>query len=351
MINSLFGFLKVLDGISEKDLLNIEIKKCLRYLNKYSTCSKCQENCPAGAMIIDDQDIKVDGFLCAGCGICVNICPNPVFSLKDIEPNSVIKAAGDKDMITISCSRKDTDLQVPCLGFINEAVLLKMASEGREIILDTSACKKCDNVTTHDIILDYVNAANSVLTYFNSDRQIKVKEDGPSIEPEHGSFTRKFMFHFSDMRSTDGYSRQSMFIDALKQLGPSSQNTVRASIMPFGNIKVRSSCKGCGICAAVCPMDALFIEECDDFILKFKPHLCTGCGLCGQLCPEDSLFPENTINLEVLLKEGPVKLIEIQRVQCKDCGRFFVAAPEQNLCDSCTKNKDIEDSFFSHQSL
>ncbi|MCL7412509.1 MAG: 4Fe-4S dicluster domain-containing protein [ANME-2 cluster archaeon] len=348
MFNSLFGFLKVLDRISEKELVNIDRTKCLRYLNKHSSCSQCLENCPAGAIRIDGQEIEIDGFLCTGCGICVNICPNPAFSLKDIDPSSIIKASQEKKQLTISCSGKDTDLQVPCLGFINEAVLLRMASEGRKIVLDTSACQKCDYSTTQDTILGYVDAANSVLTCFNNDKKIHLKDDGPSIEPKHESITRKFIFHFSDTKIGEGYSRQSMFIDALKQLDPDSRNSMDASIIPFGSIKVHSSCNGCGICVALCPMDALVIEECDDFILKFRPHLCTGCGLCGQLCPEGSISLEENIVPGDLLKDE-LNLIDIKRIQCRECGRFFVAVHEQALCDSCRKDKDIEDSFFSHQ--
>lgn len=348
MIQSLFRFFKVLNSISEKNLVHIDRKQCLRYLNKHSSCSKCLENCPAGAITCDGQDIKLDVLLCTGCGICMNICANPVFHLTDIDPSSIIKAADDNEQITISCSGKDADLQVPCLGFMNEAVLLRMASEGREIVLDTSSCRTCDYTTAHGSISGYVDAANSVLTYFNNGKQIKVKEDGPSIEPDHESFTRKFIFHFSDSKTGDGYSRQSVFIDALKQLGPYSRNTVDTSIVPFGSIKVGLSCNGCGICIAVCPVDALFIEECEDFIMKFRPYLCTGCGLCGQLCPEHSISLEENIVLDELLKDEPVKLTDIERMNCNECGRFFVAVHEQDLCDSCRKNRDIEDSFFAH---
>ncbi|MBW6517286.1 MAG: 4Fe-4S dicluster domain-containing protein [ANME-2 cluster archaeon] len=349
MGTGIFGFLKVLDGISDKDLVNIDIKKCIRYLNKHSSCSRCQENCPTGAIRLDGQDIRIDGFLCTGCGICLNVCPNPVFSLKDIEPGTVVKAAKDSELITICCSGKGTSLQVPCLGFLNEAVLLQMASINKEVVLNMSACQMCDYSTAREIILGHIDAANSVLQCFLVKRQIKVKDDDTAIKPEHESFTRKFITHFSDRKPCYGYSRQSMFIDALKTLGPASLKVMDAGNLPFGTIEVRSSCNGCGICVAVCPMDAITIEKNDDFLLMFKPFLCTGCGLCSQLCPEGSLCPGTDIDLDVLFREKTTKVIQIKRVKCKECATLFVPSYEQLLCASCKKNKDIEDSFFSHK--
>jgi NAD-dependent dihydropyrimidine dehydrogenase PreA subunit len=52
-------------------------------------------------------------------------------------------------------------------------------------------------------------------------------------------------------------------------------------------IKVSPECIGCGICAEICPMDCL---EMDD---KNKPYLareeCWYCGACEKECPVGAL--------------------------------------------------------------
>jgi 2-oxoglutarate ferredoxin oxidoreductase subunit delta len=50
-------------------------------------------------------------------------------------------------------------------------------------------------------------------------------------------------------------------------------------------IEVNESwCKGCKICAEVCPRD---VFEMRDFVAKVKDNtLCTGCMLCELLCPD-----------------------------------------------------------------
>lgn len=350
MINSLFGFFKLLGGISEKNLVNIDINKCLRHLNKNSTCSKCHDNCPAGAITIDGQEIKVEGFLCTGCGICVNACSNPVFSLEDIEPSSIIKGAKDGEQVTISCFSKDTNIQVPCLGFVNEAVLVRMVCDGGCVVLDTSACRKCDYSTAYDNIIGHVEAARSFLTHFNVGGQIKIKEEDTAYEPEHESFTRKFITKFSDTKLENGSSRQSILIDAIKILGQINQKTIDANIVPFGSIHVRESCNGCNMCVAICPMDAISVEQDNDLILKFKSQRCTGCGLCSQLCPVGAIDLDLHIDLNELIMDEWRTIMEIRQIKCEACGKLFVMSNGQVLCASCLRNKDIEDSFFLNKS-
>jgi coenzyme F420 hydrogenase subunit beta len=56
-------------------------------------------------------------------------------------------------------------------------------------------------------------------------------------------------------------------------------------------IKDRGLCKGCGICAGICPSDALCIQR--DSLGSYRPFLdvskCKKCGLCTSVCPAVSL--------------------------------------------------------------
>jgi ferredoxin len=40
-------------------------------------------------------------------------------------------------------------------------------------------------------------------------------------------------------------------------------------------------CTRCGICATVCPTEAIVIDE----VAVIDPSRCTGCGACEQQCP------------------------------------------------------------------
>lgn len=46
----------------------------------------------------------------------------------------------------------------------------------------------------------------------------------------------------------------------------------------------RSWCKGCGICIAFCPKEALFLDETGK--AKTDHEKCTTCGICETFCPD-----------------------------------------------------------------
>lgn len=53
---------------------------------KCTSCGKCKDVCPFGAIEWDDekQVPKVNEFLCEGCGTCEIVCPEDAFEIKDV---------------------------------------------------------------------------------------------------------------------------------------------------------------------------------------------------------------------------------------------------------------------------
>jgi NADH:ubiquinone oxidoreductase subunit F (NADH-binding)/(2Fe-2S) ferredoxin/Pyruvate/2-oxoacid:ferredoxin oxidoreductase delta subunit len=58
-------------------------------------------------------------------------------------------------------------------------------------------------------------------------------------------------------------------------------------------------CKGCGICANICPVNAITGEKKKPY--QIDPEICEKCGLCFEKCPVDAIYKGNEIkNLEPL---------------------------------------------------
>lgn len=47
-------------------------------------------------------------------------------------------------------------------------------------------------------------------------------------------------------------------------------------------------CKGCGICAAFCPVKALAVEN--DKVVVADIGKCTQCGMCELRCPDFAIY-------------------------------------------------------------
>lgn len=62
-----------------------------------------------------------------------------------------------------------------------------------------------------------------------------------------------------------------------------------------------SWCKGCGICAAFCPKEAL--EIVDDKVRRREGSECILCGMCELRCPDYAIYiDENDTEVEQWVK-------------------------------------------------
>lgn len=65
-----------------------------------------------------------------------------------------------------------------------------------------------------------------------------------------------------------------------------------------------SWCKGCGLCAAVCPNDVLEMAE-DGYPYAKNPERCTSCGMCDLHCPDFAITGMKKRSREEIGKEKP----------------------------------------------
>lgn len=72
--------------------------------------------------------------------------------------------------------------------------------------------------------------------------------------------------------------------DFHKGVGYLKENGVRITPVAHKIFRDEDSCIHCGICTAMCPTDALLLDQADKTI-RFDVDKCSACGMCTRVCP------------------------------------------------------------------
>ncbi|WP_165247286.1 4Fe-4S binding protein [Adlercreutzia sp. ZJ141] len=131
--------------------------RCIAVRNRHSSCHKCSEACPAGAVYAEKNKLEFDAAACMSCGACTTACP--VEALVPLLPDDetlgraariVVEETGG--VAVFACARIASKgvgdpakyAEVPCMARIEESLLVELASEGvRDIVLVDGVCKTC----------------------------------------------------------------------------------------------------------------------------------------------------------------------------------------------------------------
>jgi ferredoxin len=91
-------------------------------------------------------------------------------------------------------------------------------------------------------------------------------------------------------------------------------------------------CTGCGMCAMVCPTQALdFAQQEGSVSLSFDAALCTACGQCLPKCPEaaaDAITLARRTDIE-RIGQGRTSVYQEETARCVTCGASI--APRRML--------------------
>jgi heterodisulfide reductase subunit A len=80
---------------------------------------------------------------------------------------------------------------------------------------------------------------------------------------------------------------------------------------------IEEKCRMCGICAKVCPYNAIIFDKAKKQIPKVVEAACAGCGTCGAECPFDAIemrhFTDEQIitQIDAMLEEDPMNKVVV----------------------------------------
>lgn len=270
-----------------------DLGACLRNFWKEADCSKCVEACPSGALLIASGKVDIDANLCVGCGICAGVCPTGVFKLE---------VAGPK----ISCREGG-----PCINAFSLADYYELVEKFGEIEVDA----RCDDCSLKGRGVEVVEEAVR--------RGLKIK-----VVRGRGGDVGRRLFLTKALRRASGVGDEKIVVVNRKPHRVNFDKSRRVELGLASRVGPRidpSRCTACGLCAGVCPSNAVEFNE-EAHIFKLDPARCMECGLCVKACQEAAIRLEEWDDLYV-------DYVFMEAAVCPNCGSTYPAT--RGECPVC----------------
>lgn len=333
----------------------LDAKLCAHSRSRKTGCTACIESCSAEAIASAGDVVRVDPYLCQGCGTCSTVCPTG--ALAPQYPR--VEDLGLR-VKTVLARYREAGGADPCLLFhsaeAGRALIERLARRGKglparviplelwsadavglDLMLGSVALGACQVAVlaagTHDAAPLRAQAAHAQtilagLGFAGEHLRVIDAEDWSVLEAALWDWT-----------PAQGVARPATFrlvprkrdtLDlALRHLlavapAPAPEIALQAGA-PFGAVAVSDACTLCMSCVGACPTGALSAAT-DAMRLGFLEKSCVQCGLCANACPENAV----TLAPRLLLDETArrvVPLKEAEMFHCVRCGAAMGAKP------------------------
>lgn len=321
--------------------------RCLQPSPHPLDCSRCLDACPTSALSFQDRGTGkqlITSDACHGCSQCVPACPTE--ALVSTEINDLLDEKADINPLQLSCHRLAPDPQftrVHCLRALGRDTFAWLAAKnpGGVTLHLPDQCRGCRAGVASAEGAD--NWLAMVTTYAEIQDQTAESEyrAAPASVSRRDLLLGRAAPALPFVRSGDTAPRARRQLRELSALELQS-TTQRQPALPQLTLNAEA-CEAHGVCARVCPTDAL--QESATGELIFKPDFCLDCGHCLSGCPEQALTMNYTTTRDIQL------LRETQAVTCFDCGNHFKPSATQHhantpRCPACQREQQmIKESF------
>jgi ferredoxin len=341
------------DGEFEKPrYVAVNERVCAHSRSQKAGCSNCLEVCSTEAITGAGDTIKLDPYLCQGCGSCTTVCPSGALSFQyprvadlGLAIKAQLKAyrhagglapallfhsgtAGSKALRASQMAGHALPAQfIPVEIWSADAV-------GLDLLLGAIALGACQvavlGAGSHDLapLRRQASLGQAILNglgYTGDHLRIVDTENTDWLAaladwPQPAAVPAAEFRLLADKRTTLEF-----VIDHLARHAPAPVDAIELPAgSPFGTITVSDACTLCMSCTSACPASALKAAA-DAPRLSFIERNCVQCGLCANTCPEQAIALSPRLLVKDRRHERLLKEAEI--FCCTSCGKPMGAAP------------------------
>ena len=286
---------------------------CAHSRSSITACTNCLDVCGTGAITSDGEGIKIEPYLCQGCGSCASNCPSgavryaypaPADALSQL--TELLKPRQEDGLATVvyfhdvesgaerlesfksELAREVLPLAVEEVASVGMDVWLAAIAYGvSAIAIDAPSA----DTGAGRALKAQVDTANKLLSGLGVGERLALINGVDPDEINTFAATEYRAIPFATFKSFND-KRQTIrsAIDHIAEHCPPTSDFVALSEeSAFGEVKVdKSSCTLCLACVTVCPGSAL--QDGDTLPqLNFIESQCLQCGLCEKACPESAI--------------------------------------------------------------
>ena len=314
--------------------------RCLNYNYKKASCRRCRDICPRQCW---DDNGNLLPERCDACGLCQAVCPVDAIGVEGQPAGAwaeLLQSAGSK--VHLSC-RKYGVGPWSCLGFLNACDLVTLAwrdavQPQQQVFIHTKHCGACREAVASNLAQE-IDRARQFLATGNS---VAIRQDGEAPKDHREAKRMDRRGFFGALLSTGVETAQNVLWPE-QGVRPFEKAKWRARLLRdrlgvttpqaqdfFPVLAIEESCIACGLCAKICPIQAMTSVETPLALeISHQPLVCTGCALCIEHCPTGSIHRQPcgaAAARQLIAKEFP---------RCNECGEVFKPAGKQLTCFDC----------------